>query len=281
MSEVRIEQILEGLASRDHPQEAWSAFLEDYAAAIFQVVRHFEAESDNASDCFQFICERLCEHRFRRLRRFKVGGAAKFSTWLRVVARNLCLDWRRKQFGRRRVFRSVARLSELDQAVFQHVHERGVAPSEALVSLTPRFPYLTGELLSEAIERVNNALTTNQNWLLRTRLAFVRPQAGAGTETDFRQEIIDPQPDPEKLALHAERTTILKRALSRLSDKERLFVHLRFEEHLTLDQIAKLLDLGNAQRADRQLKQILASLRMEFDSQPASGKSSSSSVKAM
>ena len=280
MSEVRIEQIMEGLATRD-PQEAWSTFLEDYAPAIFQVVRHFEAESDNAADCFQFICERLCEHRFRRLRRFKIGGAAKFSTWLRVVARNLCLDWRRKQFGRRRVFRSVARLSPLDQAVFQQVHERGVTPSEALVSLTQRFPYLTGELLSEAIERVNKTLTTNQNWLLRTRLAFVGPRAGAGTETDYRQEIIDPQPDPEKLALLAERTTILKRALGRLSDKERLFVHLRFEEHLTLDQIAKLLDLGNAQRADRQLKQILASLRLEFDSQPASGKSSASSVKAM
>lgn len=279
MSEPRIVEILDQLARDSHV--GWSAFLDEHAGLIFQVVRHFEQDSDDAADCFQFICEQLCADRFRRLRRFNADGAARFSTWLRVVARNLCLDWRRRQFGRRRVFRSVARLSELDQAVFQHVHERGVTPSEALVSLTPRFPYLTGELLSEAIARVNNALTTNQNWLLRTRLAFGGPRAAAGTETDFRQEIIDPQPDPEKLALHAERRKILKRALSRLSDKERLFVHLRFEEHLTLDQIAKLLDLGNAQRADRQLKQILASLRLEFDSQPASGKSPSSSVKAM
>lgn len=41
-------------------------------------------------------------------------------------------------------------------------------------------------------------------------------------------------------------------------------MRLRFEEELTLEQIAKLLDLGNAQRADRQIKEVLARLRVEL-----------------
>ena len=48
-------------------------------------------------------------------------------------------------------------------------------------------------------------------------------------------------------------------------------------------KIAKLLDLGNPQRVDRQIKQILASLRIELKSgnaPKADGKTSRSSVKA-
>src|SRR5205814_9688368 len=112
MAETPINKILKQL--RSEPEAAWTLFLHEYASLILQVVRHFERNSDQASDCFQFICERLCEDRCRRLRKFKPKGAATFSTWLRAVVRNLCLDWHRKQFGRRRVFRSISRLSDLD-----------------------------------------------------------------------------------------------------------------------------------------------------------------------
>jgi DNA-directed RNA polymerase specialized sigma subunit len=46
-----------------------------------------------------------------------------------------------------------------------------------------------------------------------------------------------------------------------LSDQDRLLIRLRFEEGLTLEQAARLLGLGNAQRADRQIKEILLKLR--------------------
>lgn len=49
--------------------DAWCAFIDEYGPVILQVVRHLGADGDAASDCFQFICERLCEDRFRRLRR--------------------------------------------------------------------------------------------------------------------------------------------------------------------------------------------------------------------
>jgi RNA polymerase sigma factor (sigma-70 family) len=62
----------------------------------------------------------------------------------------------------------------------------------------------------------------------------------------------------------SERRAALDRALEQLSKRERLLVRLRFEQELTLEQIANLLDLGNAQRADRQIKELLARLRVDL-----------------
>ena len=42
-------------------------------------------------------------------------------------------------------------------------------------------------------------------------------------------------------------------------------MRLRFEQELTLVQIAKLLDLGNAQRVERQIKGVLGKLREELE----------------
>ena len=43
-------------------------------------------------------------------------------------------------------------------------------------------------------------------------------------------------------------------------------LNLRYEEGLTLEQVARLAGLGNAQQADRRIKEILARLREEMSS---------------
>lgn len=281
MSQTSIDEILSRL--RADPNVGWPLFVDEYAPLILQVIRHIESNPDDASDCFQFVCERLCEGGCRRLQKFRPGGAAAFPTWLRAVVRNLCLDWRRKQFGRRRTFRSISRLSQLDQEIFHRVYEQGASEGEALCVLLPRFRDLTPENFSESIERINEALTTKQRWRLAggvARDAVLRPSEGGLTRTI---EASDPRPNPETRAILAERSARLRRAVNQLSDRERLLLRLRFEEDLTFEQIAGLLDLGNAQRADRQIKEVLTRLSHQFagDSTMAGGKSSASSVKAL
>lgn len=265
MPEPFVENILQQLRSRD-THEAWTKFLEEYSVLIFQVVRHFDRDLDRASDCFQFVCEKLSEDRFRRLTRFKPHGTASFPTWLRAVVRNLCLDWRRKEFGRPRMFRSISRLSTFDQEVFRCVYERGVSTDETLRLLQSRFADVSPARVAESRNRVEQELTTKQRWLLGTR--SIRRPPGVGTTFEEAEapplEIPDPRPDPEAQAVLEERRAALDRVLDHLSKRERLLVRLRFEEELTLEQIAKLLDLGNAQRADRQIKDILARLREEL-----------------
>jgi len=51
---------------------------------------------------YAYVLEKLRENHFRRLRAFETSGRARFSTWLTVTARNLCLDYSRAHYGRAR-----------------------------------------------------------------------------------------------------------------------------------------------------------------------------------
>ncbi len=265
MPEDSFDNILEQINTRDS-EEAWGLFLDQYAATILQVVKHFERDSDFVPDCFQFVCEQLSANSFRRLTRFQPQGPAVFSTWLRAVVRNLCLDWRRKRFGRRRFFNSLSRLSIFDQEVFRHLYERRLSLDDAFHSLRMTYPNLTHAQLAESSTRISNSLTAKQSRLLAARLSGPRHQTSADLENATAQASVpDPSPNPEALALLNERATALRQALGRLPARERLLIRLRYEQELTLEQVAKLLDLGNAQRVERQIKAVLVKLREELD----------------
>ncbi len=171
MPEDSFDNILDRINTRE-PEEAWGLFLDQYAATILQVVKHFERDPDFVPDCFQFICEHLCANSFRRLRRFQPRGAAVFSTWLRAVVRNLCLDWRRKRFGRRRFFNSIARLSIFDQEVFRHLYERRLSLDDTFHSLRTLYPNLTHAQLAESSARISSSLTARQSRLLGGQLGL-------------------------------------------------------------------------------------------------------------
>jgi RNA polymerase sigma factor (sigma-70 family) len=105
MDDQQAVGLLRQLGSRD-PRDGWTQFLDRYSPLLFDVVRRFEREDDAVTDCYLFICEELSASGFKRLLRFRPDGPARFSTWLCAVARNLCLDWHRREFGRDRVFES-------------------------------------------------------------------------------------------------------------------------------------------------------------------------------
>ncbi len=77
--------------------------------------------------------------------------------------------------------------------------------------------------------------------------------------------VIDERANPESSAVLAQMRERVQRAVSDLSPDDRLLLQLRFEQDLTLDQLARLLDLGGAQRVDRRIREILACLREELD----------------
>ncbi len=262
-----IDTVLEKLASPE-PQQAWAEFLESFSPIIFQVVKLAEREPDHVSDCFLFICEQLSKKQFRRLRRFKPKGRARFSTWLWVVVRNLCHDWRRKEFGRHRIFQSIARLSEADRAVFRCVYEQGLTKEETFSWVRMRDTNLTRDHLNESLDRIQKALTRRQLWLLSIRNYESKSLEG---EPDTRQEspvpqIPDPAPNPEACLALKERYVALEQALQQLSKPERLLIMLRYEKGLTLHEIAELLHLKDAWTVARRLKEILELMRKQVNS---------------
>ncbi len=263
--DARIAPILQALATRSG-EEAWAEFLRLYSPLISSVARLFGRNPDQVGEVFLFVCEGLARDGFRRLRRFKPDGPARFSTWLYAVARNLCLDWHRREWGRQRVFESVARLSSFDRDVFRHVFEAGLPPDEALLPIRRRFPTARREELEESMRRIEGALSPRQRCLLRSRRPRVESLGGVDDDEDARprREVPDPGPDPEALAVRGEERAALARAFARLAGPDRLLVRLRFGQGLTLEQVARVTRSGSAQAVDRRIREILKHLRKEM-----------------
>jgi len=266
MTAHSIEALLKRLTSTDS-EDAWREFLANYSASIYQVIRHFETDLDSASDCFQFVCERLVEKQCRKLRTFKATGPATFTTWLRAVTRNLCIDWRRKNFGRQRTFRSVSKLSTFDQEVFKLVYERGIPLDEALPILLSTFHNVTQLRLNQSTQRIESVLTPRQRWVLSQRAPTeqIFERGDSESAQALRPDAVDPRPSPEALAYSKERRKKLRRTLAELSVEDQLLIRMRFEQELTLEQLARMFELGNAQRADRRIKDVLLRLKQRLD----------------
>jgi RNA polymerase sigma factor (sigma-70 family) len=79
---------------------AWAAFLDEYSKLLLNVTRRTVGSHDGAMDRYAFILDQLRDDGFRRLRAFAADGRGKFTTWLVVVARRLCVDHHRHTHGR-------------------------------------------------------------------------------------------------------------------------------------------------------------------------------------
>jgi RNA polymerase sigma factor (sigma-70 family) len=266
MQESPLASILNTLRSCPS-REVWKEFLGQYSPIIFQTCQHSTSDADQAADCFLFACEQLSRNNFRRLLQFRPDGSAAFSTWLRVVIRNLCLDWRRKEFGRPRLFRSIARMSQLHSEVYRCRYEQGLSADDTFLTLLPNYPGLTREQIDAAQEHIQDSLNSRQHWLMSTRKSQFRMEshdASVGVIDCPMNEPVDPRPSQESLLGDREREGQLRRAVTKLCEPDRLLIRMRFEQGLSLQEIADLTELGDAQRVHRRIAGILEKLRVEI-----------------
>lgn len=81
-------------------EAAWEQLITRHTRLLMGVARSFGGGHDEAVERYACILEKLRERDFHRLRAFQEGGPARFSTWLTVLARRLCLDFHRARYGR-------------------------------------------------------------------------------------------------------------------------------------------------------------------------------------
>jgi RNA polymerase sigma factor (sigma-70 family) len=89
----------------DHPEqsardEAWTVFVQGNSKLILYVARSLGGDHDDVMDRYAFVLAQLRRDDFHRLRAYGNDGRGKFTTWLVVVVRRLCLDHRREKYGR-------------------------------------------------------------------------------------------------------------------------------------------------------------------------------------
>jgi len=81
-------------------ERAWGGFVEESSAFLLHVARTLGGDHDAVMDRYVFILEALRRDDYRRLRQYASDGRGRFTTWLMVVARRLCLDEYRQRYGR-------------------------------------------------------------------------------------------------------------------------------------------------------------------------------------
>jgi len=261
MSDEAVTELLERLSSAKG-DAAWNEFLSRYSSVIAHVIRRCRVDGDRVDDCFLEVCEALSRDSFRRLRKFQPDGRASFKTWLMAVVANLCIDWNRREQGRIRSFRSVAHLPELERQVYRCIFERRMSRTQCFHALLPRYPGLTEIGVAEINARLFQLLTPRQRWQLTVRTPSLMPVSYpvSPEDDDPAWQLAQPGPGPDELADESQQQRRLHQALATLPAEQRLLLRLRFEQNLSLAEVARLTGQPDPFRVNRRIRAALDAL---------------------
>jgi DNA-directed RNA polymerase specialized sigma24 family protein len=244
--------LLQRLWSGEAPvvERAWQELLRRYARLFLKIIWQFERDVDAAMAQYVYVCTRLAEDDFARLRKYQPEGRAnppKLSTWLTVVVKNLCLEQRRVVHGRRRWPRALEAMSDFDRKVFELYYWKGYTPEEIALTLEIESQH-DGASVAGALARLEAlALRPSRTWHSERDPAFV----------PFDE--LYHRPDDESEG--AEETARYETLLARLPAEERLVLRLRFWEDMTASEIAQVLQWESPRRVYTVIERALKTLR--------------------
>jgi len=245
---VKDEDILTNLLSGEVSEGPWKMFLARFSNLILKVIWRFEKDYDEVMEKYLFVCGKLLENDFARLRKFRTGQdqSPLFTTWLAAVTYNLCIDAHRSRHGRKQLPRAVARLGEFDREVFRLYYWKG-CPIEEIEHRTGQGNSNRGNV-RESLERVGLVLSGEP--------ASARPPV---TFVSFDENVtIGPtegDPDLEEMGLW------LGQWISTLSNQEQMILRLRFWEDMTGSEIANAMNINPPQKIYPLLQSALEALR--------------------
>ena len=261
MGDETVTDLLEQLSS-GRVDAAWREFVARYDPLIRHVIRQHNPTGTAADECYSHVCGALSDDGCRRLRSFRPDGPAQFRSWLVAVVANLCIDWRRKEHGRSRVPRCVALLPELEQRVYNCIYLRRMSRAQCAHELVKTYPALTEADVADINARLFALLTPRQRWELTVRNRAPQPvTSGAWLEADEEScQFAATGPGPEEEAQDLQAQSQLRQALGRLPPDQRLLLRLRYEQDLTLAEVARLTGHADPFRANRCIQAALARL---------------------
>ncbi len=252
------------LALFEHqPEKAWRAFIDKHADTIFSMLRSLGFDYDQAMDRFVYVCEKLTEKNFRRLKAIKYAGSqGDITPWLRQVVRRLSINWAWAAEGRKRLLKPIARLGPCERRVFELYFWNGLMPSVIEERLSQEhFENVTLGSVFQALDQIFSRLSEKKLWRLISNLARAGDPVSlddADNEGGFSLDPPDDSSDPELELVRREEDRRLREALRELPQQDLLIVQFRFEHALGTREIAEVLG-----RNEREVKSALkASLQM-------------------
>ncbi len=261
---------------RSRPDDAWDVFIDRYADLILSCLGYLGFDHDQAMDRFVYICEKLCEQDYRRLKGIRYAGRqGELTAWIRTVVKHLAISWAWSVDGRKRLFKSIEALGAREQRIFELFFWRGLTPSQVHGRL--RFEEqsdISYAQVLDALEVIFAHLSENQRWRLASRLARTRTALAIGVpdpETGLAFEPADFGAGADERLIYQERRQALGSALDGLAPRERLILQLRFEQALSLGEVAKAVSVSLS-TVKSSIRSSLEKLRQTLeDVRPADG----------
>ena len=165
---------------------AWTLFLDAYSRLILHVARSVARDHDDVMDAYAYVLQELQANQFARLRPFSPGGRCKFSTWLVVVTRRLCVDYHRIRYGRARDGQSDgARVDQDFRRRLRHLAGEQIDLSGLPASADDPSERLSASELREALAAALETLSPADRVLVSLRYEDNRPASQIARMLNF------------------------------------------------------------------------------------------------
>jgi len=217
--------------------------------------RRFSAENDQ-NECYVYVIDGLKADNFQRLRAFK--GKSKLNTFLYSLINALVVDFRRKQYGRRRVPAGVAKLGKWAETVYRFVCWQKFTFDDAYDFLRVEGLY-SGSYFQfiQEIEPIKKAPC-------RENPAF---QSLDETGNNVLKNIYDQSADPLEFLIHKldhekriKAIKVIRATTAALPEEDQLLVRLVYGSDQSVTAAAKVIGLP-ASTAGKRLKRLLTKYR--------------------
>ena len=166
----------------------------------------------------------------------------------------LALDYRIHQWGKWHTSAEAKRLGELAIALEQLLHRDGRTIEEARIALAPKHEGITREALLALAERLPERAP-------RRRDVELEEAAGVTQSADVEDRALE----DERRALSQRVSNAMTAAIQSLPEHDQLVLQLRFENGMTIAQIARALQLNQKLLYER-VKRCTLELRKVLES---------------
>ena len=231
-----------------HPEELLIANLALLDRAVAAACRRYQLSPEDQDELAGVVRLRLVENDYAILRAYE--GRSSLATFLSVVVQRMALDYRIHAWGKWHASAEAKRLGEVAIELEQFLHRERRTFDEAVPALTAKFPKETRESLRA----------------LADRLPARGPKVRDVPLDDARAASLAQHEDAEAMAMAGERRStadrvgaLMSAAIDQLPEDDRLVLQLRFEDGMTVAQIARALHLDQKllyRRIERRMREL-------------------------
>jgi RNA polymerase sigma factor (sigma-70 family) len=221
--------------------------------AISFAARRYRLEHEDAEELAGIVKLKLVENDYAILQSFEQRSS--FATFIGIVVQRMALDYRIHTWGRWHSSAEAKRLGGLAVDLERILHRDGRTLGDALSLLRSRHPGITPESLAALAEKLPPRAPRHREVELEEATDAALLHAPDAEEPIFAA---DRRRSSEKLS------QLMSVAIARLPDDDRLILQLRFENGMSVAQIARALGLDQ-KLTYRRIERNMLAIRRDLE----------------